>query len=102
VSVAYATGTGGTAHEPFDYTAVNGILSFLPGQVSQVVSVLVRGDNQYESGETFYVNLSQPVNSTLGDAQGKGLIVDDDPALGADGAASGKQGRQEGSRRPQI
>ena len=37
------------------------------------------GDRVWEPDETFSVTLSLPLNATLGDAQGTGTILDDDP-----------------------
>src|SRR5262249_50245674 len=47
------------------------------------ITVLVNGDLLNEPNETFLVNLSAPVNATLGDGQGVGTILNDDnvPAL---------------------
>ena len=41
-------------------------------------AVSVNGDLTVELNETFLVDLTNPVNGTLGDAQGVGTIVDDD------------------------
>jgi len=76
-SVAYATANG-TAIAGADYTAASGTLTFPPGASSQPVPVQVLGDLQVEGDETFLVNLTGPVNATLGDAQGIGTIGDDD------------------------
>ena len=40
----------------------------------------VLGDVVVEADETFFMNLSGPINATLGDAQGVGTIGDDDAA----------------------
>src|SRR5262249_11419277 len=42
-------------------------------------TVVVKGDNKFESDETFAVNLSIPVNATIGMSQGLGTIQNDDP-----------------------
>src|SRR5207249_4346154 len=42
------------------------------------VAVTVNGDTKFEPNETFFVNLSNPVNATIGDNQGAGTIVNDD------------------------
>ena len=46
----------------------------------------VNGDLLDEIDETFFVNLSSPVNATIADGQGLGTITDDDaaPALSID------------------
>jgi CSLREA domain-containing protein len=78
VTVKYATANV-TAKAPGDYTAKAGTLSFLAGQTTRTAVVPVRGDLLDEIDETFVVNLSAPVNATLGDAQGLGTITDNDP-----------------------
>jgi hypothetical protein len=80
-SVSYATADG-TASAPIDYTPAAGTLTFTPGASSQPVAVPVLGDAAIEPDETFFLNLTGPVNATLGDAQGVGTIGDDDaPSL---------------------
>ncbi len=77
VTVQYSTANGSAAAGS-DYVATSGTLTFAPGQTSQPVSVIVAGDISFESSETFNVNLSNPANAALGDAQGVGTIVDND------------------------
>ncbi len=77
ISVNYAS-VNGTALAPGDYTATTGTLSFAPGQTSKTVSVSVNGNYVPESDETLFLNLSDAVNATLGDAQGIGTIANDD------------------------
>ncbi|MCI0637732.1 MAG: Ig-like domain-containing protein [Gemmataceae bacterium] len=77
VTVAYATADG-TAGAPVDYSGASAVLTFLPGQISKTITVNVVGDTTQEPDETFYVNLTSPINATLADAQGRGLIVNDD------------------------
>ena len=81
VTVSYATANG-TATAGSDYIAASGPLTFTPGSTSQPLPVQVLGDLLVEPDETFFVNLSAPVNATIGDGQGLGTIVDDDaPSL---------------------
>ncbi|MCG3200065.1 MAG: hypothetical protein GHCLOJNM_04594 [bacterium] len=77
VTVGYATANG-TALAGSDYVAASGTLTFTPGTLSQNVTVQVLGDTVDEEDETFFVNLSAPVNATIAKAQGIGTIVDDD------------------------
>jgi uncharacterized repeat protein (TIGR01451 family) len=77
VTVDYAT-VDETAVAPSDYAATIGTLTFVPGEVSQIVTVLVNGDTTQEGAETFRVDLSAPGNATLADASGQGTILDDD------------------------
>jgi len=81
VSLAFATANG-TAQAGGDYTAANGVLSFPPGTTNRSVTVLISGDGLNEANETFFVNLSNPTNATLTDAQGLGTINNDDPLPG--------------------
>ncbi|MCC7263932.1 MAG: T9SS type A sorting domain-containing protein [Candidatus Latescibacteria bacterium] len=78
VQVAYATADG-SAGAPADYTAASGTVEFAPLETSKILSVPVVGDLLNEAGETFVVNLSTPVNTTLADAQGVATIADNDP-----------------------
>ncbi len=69
VTVQYATANG-TATAGSDYTTTSGTLTFTPGQLTQTVPVPVLGDTVFEPTETFVVNLSNPINATIGDGQG--------------------------------
>lgn len=78
VTVNYATADN-TAVAGSDYVATSGTVTFTPGQRSQTVSVTINGDTTFEPNETLNVNLSNPANATIGDSQGIGTIVNDDP-----------------------
>ena len=77
VSVNFATGNG-TATAPGDYTAQSGALNFAPGQTTRTITVVVLGDGQPETNETFTVGLSSAVNAAIGTATGTGTITNDD------------------------
>ena len=77
VTVTYTTANG-TATAGSDYAAKSGTLTFAPGVTTQPIAVLVMGDATVEPNETFVVNLSGPVNATIGDSQGVGTITNDD------------------------
>jgi hypothetical protein len=77
VTVAYAT-SNGTAQAGSDYVATNGLLTFTAGQTNQFITVTVLGDTNTEPNETFFVNLSVPVNALLARAQAIGTILTDD------------------------
>jgi hypothetical protein len=81
VTVHWATAAGAApaATAGTDFTSGSGDLSFAPGETAKTVSVTVKGDNLSENNETFYVNLTAPVNATIADSQGVGTILDDDP-----------------------
>lgn len=61
-----------------DYAPVSGQLIIPPNTASKTVTVPVFGDTTLEPNETFFVNLSGPVNATIADAQGQGTILNDD------------------------
>ena len=85
VAVDYSTANS-TATAGADYTATSGTVTFSPGQTSKTVRVQVTGDTLDEADETFTVDLVNPTNATVADAQGVGTIVDDDapPRLSID------------------
>jgi co-chaperonin GroES (HSP10) len=81
VTVNYQTADG-TATAPSDYTAIpSTALTFLPGETTKTITVLVKGDTDAEANENFFVNLSGAVNATLADNQGQGTITSDDTPL---------------------
>ncbi|MET0621741.1 MAG: Calx-beta domain-containing protein [Pyrinomonadaceae bacterium] len=69
----------GTATAGSDYSAATGTVFFNPGTTAQTISVNIRADETHELTEHFFVNLSNPFDSTIADAQGRGTILDDDP-----------------------
>ena len=78
VTVHYQTADG-SATQPSDYTAIaDTTLTFMPGETSKPVTVLVNGDTMFEGNETFFVNLSMATNATILDNQGQGTIQNDD------------------------
>ena len=79
VTVQYATADGTATTANSDYTAISTTtLTFLPGETTKPVNVLVNGDTTNELNETFFVNLTAPTNATISDAQGQGTITNDD------------------------
>ena len=82
VTVNYATANG-TATAGSDYTATTGTLIFNvnPGETSKQITVSILGDTLAESDETFFINLSNPINATIADNQGITTITNDDVAL---------------------
>jgi hypothetical protein len=79
VSVDWTTADGTATVAGSDYTADSGTLVFTPGETDKTVVVPVIGDNASEGDETFDVDLSTPVNATLGNATNVVTIVDNDP-----------------------
>jgi hypothetical protein len=78
ITVSY-TMADGTAIAGSDYPAASGSITFIPGQpTSQYISFVINGDTTKEENETFFVNLSNPVNVTIADGQGIATIWNDD------------------------
>jgi hypothetical protein len=77
VMVDYSTANG-TASSASDYDAASGTATFAAGQTTTTVSVVIHGDVTPEADETLFVNLTNPQNATIADAQGQGTIVNDD------------------------
>ncbi len=77
VSVQYAT-MDGTAKAGVDYTAASGTVSIPAGQTETYVDVQVAGDSLRQPDQTFYMQLSSPVNCTLGTSQATATIVNSD------------------------
>ena len=77
ITVDFVTAAG-SASAGSDYVSANGTVTFTPGQTTQSINVTVNGDTTFEPNETFTVNLSSPVNSTIADDQGLGTINNDD------------------------
>ena len=69
-----------TANAPSDYTAQSGVLTFTPGQTSQLVQVPIVGDLVFEGNETFNLILGSASNAIIGKGVGVGTILDDDNA----------------------
>ena len=78
-TVTYATADD-TAVAHTDYSPQSGTLTFAPGETVKTIAVGARGDIAVEGQERFLVNLSNPSDLTLVDAQGAGTIFDDDSA----------------------
>ncbi|MBN9524243.1 FG-GAP repeat protein, partial [bacterium] len=79
VTVDFATADGTATVADGDYGIINGTLTFLPGETTKTVTVLVNGDAKNEPDETFTVALSAPTNATIAAGTGTGTITNDDP-----------------------
>ena len=90
VSVHYATADG-SAIAGSDYQAASGTLTFAPGVTSQTITVLVNGDRDAESTESFLLRLTSPTNAFVADPSGTGTILDDEPFVDISGS-SGVEG----------
>jgi hypothetical protein len=70
-----------TAKAGVDYQASSGTLTFAPGDLTKTITVSVNGNTIDEPNKTFFVNLTNPQNGALSDAQGAGTILNDDAAV---------------------
>lgn len=64
-----------------EYVATSGQLTFNPGQTSQTITVLVKGDTQLESDETFLIELSNAINATIAKDRAVATIQNDDTEI---------------------
>jgi|CXWL01.1.fsa_nt_gi hypothetical protein len=81
VSVTAASANNTATLANLDYVQLAATtITFNPGQATRTVNVTVNGDNTVEASETFFVNLTNPSNASLGDAQGVGTIIADEVA----------------------
>jgi hypothetical protein len=81
VGVDYAV-LAGTASDGTDFVTQTGRLAFAPGETFKTVRIAVVDDAAAEGQETFRLELANPVNATLGQAQGTAALVDDDGIIG--------------------
>jgi len=80
VTVAYATADW-SATAGSDYQAASGTLTIPAGQTTGTITVQVTADRRGEANESFFVNLSNPMNGGIADGQGVGSITDDEPRV---------------------
>jgi hypothetical protein len=79
ITVDYNTTNGTATMGDNDYNGVSlNTLTFLAGQTTKTIAILVNGDNYFEGNETFTVNLSNAVGGTITDGSGLGTITNDD------------------------
>jgi uncharacterized delta-60 repeat protein len=78
--VDYKT-TAGTATAGVDYVTVADRLMIPAGAVGGTVSITINGDALVEGNETFFVDLSAPVNATIADSRGRATITNARPTL---------------------
>lgn len=77
VTVDYAS-EDGTATAGADYDAVNGTLTFAPGETRTAINVPIFGDLEEEAHETFTLRYANPQNGILNSEIAPGLIGDED------------------------
>jgi hypothetical protein len=96
VTFTYSTadGTAGSA----DYVGVtNQLATIAAGQTSTTITIALINDNLVETGgETFFVNLSNPVGATIADGQAVGTILEQDQSI------VGTAGNDDGVSNPSL
>ncbi|MCD4749011.1 MAG: beta-propeller fold lactonase family protein [Thermoanaerobaculales bacterium] len=75
VSFDYTTSEG-TADAGLDYLSTSGMGTIPVGSLETTVEVEILADTLNEEEETFFVTLSNSVNSSILDGEGQGIIVD--------------------------
>lgn len=79
ITVQYAT-SDITASAGTDYIATSGTLSFAPGVTSLQIPVVIKGDTDVETDESFKMSFSNPTGASLETTSVTGLITNDDTA----------------------
>ena len=77
VTITYATSSDTASSS--DYSARTATVTIPAGASSRFVNVPVRPDAVDELDETFFLNLSAPVNASMPDPQAQATIIDSDP-----------------------
>jgi hypothetical protein len=78
IAVDYAT-SDGAAIAGSDYTSANGVLTFIPGEISKALAVPIVNDGLYELDESFSLTLAAPTSASLGAPNSVTItILDDD------------------------
>ena len=78
------TGTGGSPSDAADFggSLPSGTVNFAAAETSQVITINVRGDTQFEADESFTVTLSNPSSGAiLGTSSASGAILNDEAAI---------------------
>ena len=78
ISVDFATADGTATVADNDYVPASGTLLIIAGETTGTIFVDVNGDSSLEPDETFVVDLSNPVGTTLADTQAQGTLLNDD------------------------
>lgn len=81
VTVDYSVTGGSATGGGTDYTLSSGTLTFAAGDISEDISIPIVNDSIFEGDETIELNVSGPVNATLGgQTTHTHTINEDDPA----------------------
>ncbi|MSQ27947.1 MAG: hypothetical protein EXR51_07405 [Dehalococcoidia bacterium] len=77
VTVDYTTADN-SAKTGGDYASTSGTLTFDPGQTAKVITLSIVGELVYETEESFFVRIGNPLNaSVVSDAEALVVIMDD-------------------------
>jgi len=96
-TVTFASTTNGTATAGVDFTAVGGVISFLPGEIVKTFSVPILDDGLIEGNETVELVLTNLVGALSGQVTAILTIIDNDFSPGTLNFASPTFGVTEGS-----
>lgn len=80
VTVNYAT-SDITATADSDYIPVSGTVTIPKGKRSATITVLLKGDVEWEENETFALTLSNPVNIVIARGQAVGMLINDETGI---------------------
>jgi hypothetical protein len=75
VSVKYDTADSAATAADGDYVPASGTLTFVPGQTTETITVMVNGDSVPNYPEGFYVELSGASRASIAKATGDGTIL---------------------------
>ena len=77
--MSFKTTDGSAKTSDKDYVAKTGTLIFAPGETTKTITIEVKGDNEKEASETFYLDLfGNSSNSLFTKSRGLGSILNDD------------------------
>ena len=79
INVDYST-RNGSATDTQDYVNDSGTVNFAPGETTKTITISINEDMIYEGNESFFVDLSNAVNSYISVPTGTGTIVDNEVA----------------------
>ncbi len=80
VTVNYET-SNGTAEAGIDYNFTTGTITFAPGETTQIIQVIVIGDDIPEDHETFYLNLFDSTGAAIANSQSVVTILNDETVV---------------------
>ncbi|MEO0835467.1 MAG: Calx-beta domain-containing protein [Cyanobacteria bacterium J06642_3] len=78
ITVNYKT-LDNTAVSELDYQAVEGKITFNPGQTTKTIKIPIIGDLLNEADESFYFQIKDAVNAKINNTQAEATLGNDDP-----------------------